>query len=106
MRAGLLNKIISVYKPVQTIGDYGDRSTSWECVVDKVRCAVKSNGQNLNTENGEIVYQYSLTFSLRYNSSISEYMRIYWEDRKYRITGIQRNPEYGELTINAELINE
>lgn len=101
-----MSKVISVYQTVTSTDEYNDRVTSWQPMINAVRCRVTHGNQGVAIENGELIYKDSVTFSLRYTSAIKEYMRIYWEDRKYRITGIKRMPERGELDINAELINE
>jgi SPP1 family predicted phage head-tail adaptor len=106
MRAGLMTKIVSVYQTVTTTDEYNDRVTSWQPVIERVRCRVTYGNQGIAIENDEVIYKDTITFSLRYTGLVKEYMRIHWEDRKYRITGIKRIPERGELDINTELINE
>lgn len=109
MRAGLLTKTIEIYKAEKAVGKTGARVSSWGNFFGEGRqlhARVTYGQQKMAAKNGNFVLTSDITFTVRYYSGINEYMRVYWEGRKYRITAIRRFPERGEMQIDGELIDE
>jgi len=109
MRAGLLTKKVSVFHAVQAVSKTGAKKSSWSNLFGDgkvLHARVTYGRQSMTAKNGNFVLTSAITFVIRYYSQINEYMRVYWEDRKYRITAIRRYPERDELQIDAELIDE
>lgn len=105
MRAGLLTEIIYVYKPIITISDYGEQSTSY--VLDHItKARVDHTSGNRNISNGEVVFDYSKIFIVRIYNNIDELDRLKWNNKFYRILSIEPNKELQQLTITTELIND
>ena len=105
MIAGNLNEIIKIEKPEIITDDYCANSLFW-VMHKETRASVKIDNGNRVNENNEIVYAYSVTFSIRYYHEISEDMRIIWKNRKYRITSIFPDRNIQRIVITTELINE
>lgn len=106
MIAGTLNEIISVYKPFVGDGKYGPAQTEYVPYIKDTRARVQwNNGSRLNS-NDEVVYDYSVTFSVRYYHKIDEFMRIKWRNKFYRIMSIIPSRAMNEQTIITQLVNE
>lgn len=105
MRAGTLTETITVLNPKVDINDVGEQITEYKEVYTTKANVTHSTG-NRNVENTEVVYNYSKTFRTRYYLKISEFDRILWNNKQYRILSIEPNKQYQELIITAELINE
>lgn len=104
-----MNKTISIWKSTQTVSKTGARKSTWANALGDgvtVHARVTYGRQQMQDKDGNYVLTSSVTFSVRYIPSMNEYMRIQWEDRKYRVKAIQRFPERGEMQIEGELIDE
>lgn len=106
MKAGLLNKIISVEQPSLETDEFGANSVQWESFIDRTRAKVTYSSGNRANENNEIVFAYEVIFTVRIYHQITERMRIIWEGRKYRILSIEKDTELQRLVIKTELVNE
>lgn len=109
MRAGLMRDTISVWKSVQTTGKTGAKKSAWKnCLGDgrTVHARVTYGRQQMTDKEGNFVLASTIIFNIRYLEGLTEYMRIYWQERKYRINAIRRYRERGEMQIDAELIDE
>ena len=105
MIAGRLNEVVKIFDPVETINEYGERSTVYNETYT-TRARVEFNTGNRGNENDEIVFNYFKTFNLRAYVPITETSLIEWQGKKYRILTIERRREYNDLLINTELVNE
>lgn len=107
MRAGLLTKKVEIYKATQTVTKTGARKGEWKSLFNgSIHARVTYGQQKMAAKDGNFVLTSAITFVTRYYAEINEYMRVYWEDRKYRIMAIRRFPERGEMQIDGELIDE
>ena len=106
MKAGLLNEVIRIEKPVTNRDEYGADSKIWETQVAKTKASVTFNSGNRVNENNEIIYAYQVTFTIRIYHQINEEMRIIWKNKKYRILSLEENKQRQNITIRTELINE
>lgn len=106
MRAGLLNEVIKVEKPVTTTNEYGANYIQWETFIGRTKAQVTYSSGNRLNENNEIIFAYEVVFTVRIYHQIDERMRIIWKNRKYRILSIEENRKLQSLTIKGELINE
>lgn len=106
MQAGLLNRIITIEKPVLTVDEYGSETLKWE-LLKTTRASVKIDSGNRVNSNDEIIHNYSLTFSIRYyHKDVDENCRIIFNNLKYRIISIFPDSNIQRLQITAEKINE
>lgn len=101
---GQLNKIINVLSPKWGEDDFGGTPVSWEKAATGIHASVQQGKGGFSVSNGEAVYTMGVTFQMRWNNAVTEYCRIEWEGRLYRIIRIERHREWNELKVDAELI--
>lgn len=92
MRAGLLNRIISIEQPSVGREEYGATTRNWEHLCKTRSKVTYSSGSRLN-ENNEIVFAYEVIFTIRIYHKVNERMRIKYNGRYYRILSIEENKE-------------
>lgn len=105
MNGGRLNEIISIERPTITKDDYGANKTEWKGIIN-TRADVQYENGSRDTENGEIVFNYTKVFTIRHYHKVDEKDRIVWNDKRYRILSIEPSKEQQKITIRTELINE
>lgn len=105
MQAGLLTDRIIIEKPTTQQNGFGANAIKWTEFVTTRAGVTYSNGNRAN-ENNEIVYIYTVVFKIRYYHKVTEFMRITWNNQKYRILSIQADKYKQFKIINAELIND
>ena len=104
MRAGLLNEHIQIITPIINRNDYGEEETVWENKYSTRARLMHNSGKRTLTN--EIYYQYTKTFEVRYYVPITEFDRIIWNKKVYRIIDIEPNKEQQKITIVTELLND
>lgn len=105
MQAGILNNIITIQRPTIINDDYGANVIQYNNITT-TRAFVKNNSGNRANENGEIVYNYIKSFTVRYYNDVRETDIIIWNNKKYRITDIDEYRDKQYKVINTELIND
>ena len=105
MKAGLLNEVIEIYRPVITESPYGDTETTWQLHY-ATRAGVIYNAGSRITENQEIFYPTNRTFIVRHYVPVTEPMRIKFDGKYYQIISINPNKVYHNKEIYTELVNE
>ena len=105
MQAGLLNKIIHIYRPTTTKNEYGEQVQHY-VHHKQARARVGYAGGSRNNSNNEIIYSYSKSFKVWHYVDIQETDYIMYNNKKWRIISIEPIPERNEKIINTELINE
>ena len=105
MIAGRLNEIVSIYKPVQNINEYGEHVETF-VLEYTTRAKVDHNSGNRSNTNDEIVYNYQKTFNVRSYVPVLDTYQIEWQGKRYRILSTEKRREYNDIIIHAELINE
>ena len=105
MIAGRLNEVVTIYTPVETVNEYGERTTEYvETYTTRARVEY-SNGNRVN-ENDEIVFSYAKRFFVRSYVPVTETCQLEWQEKRYRILTLEHRREYNDIVINTELINE
>ncbi len=105
MRAGILTDKITVQAPTTIQNKYGANTTEWKEYIN-TRAEITYNSGNRQTENNEIVFNYTVLFKVRRYHDIKEQMRIIWNGNKYRIISINKDIKKQFILITTELINE
>lgn len=105
MQAGILNNIIVVQRPKVVKNEYGANVIQYNNIIT-TRAYIKNNSGNRANENGEIVYNYIKSFTVRYYNDVRETDIIIWNNKKYRITDIDEYRDKQYKVINTELIND
>jgi len=106
MEAGKLTERIIVQRQVSERDVYGSVSSTWADVVTDLPAAVNYVRGDRAIDNEEIFHERVTTFSVRWNGTLDETMRILWKGLKYRILSIDRRTHRREYFIRTELINE
>lgn len=105
MIAGRLNEVVKIYKPMETINEYGERVFEFVYAYT-TRAKVEYNTGNRLNENNELVFSYNKTFNVRSYVPLLETYQIEWQGKRYRILTLEFRREYNDIAINTELINE
>lgn len=105
MNAGKLTEQIEIFTPIITKNDVGEQATEYKLKLS-TKANVQHNKGNRDIENNEVVYNYSRTFEVRIYVDVSEFDRIKWKNKYYRILDIDTNKELQQITILTELVNE
>lgn len=108
MRAGLLSETISIYQPYNRDSKYGvSTKTAFVPFINSTRARIVNQKGTRTTENNEIIYAYTVTFSIRGYHKVEDYMRIKWKDKFYKILNIvPATSNYNEIQIETELVHE
>lgn len=101
--AGNLRYNISIEEPITIRNDYGSQEIVWKQIISTRADVIFNNGMR-DSDGTEVYYKYTITFKVRHYHNITDYMRIKWNDKYYRILSI--NKELGLITIITELIND
>lgn len=105
MIAGRLNEVVKIYKPMETINEYGESEFEFVYAYT-TRAKVEYNTGNRLNENNELVFSYNKTFNVRSYVPLLETYQIEWQGKRYRILTLEFRREYNDIVINTELINE
>lgn len=105
MIAGQLTEFIKVYRPIQTINEYGEQAVKYS-YKNMVRARLIHNGGGRQYENDELVYPYIKEFTIRHYVKIDDLDHILWNGKWYKIIDITPDKSRMNLTIRCELINE
>ena len=105
MQAGLLNKRITLYKPISTANDFGEYVQRY-VYCNETKARVINDSGNRGISNSEMVYSYTKTFEVRSYIKLDETYQIGYQNRLYRIISIEKDRLSNSIKINTELINE
>ena len=105
MVAGLLNELIELYKPIVPEGVFGPRKTEYKYVLTTRANLVWKSGAR-QEENGEIVYNYNVTFTVRGYHHVDEFMRLKWNGKFYRILNAIPDRKKNQIVIDAMLVTD
>lgn len=106
MRAGLLTQTIDILRSGRVKDKFGATPATWTAVATGLHARVTYGQGSLGVSQAEQVYSQAVTFQTRYTTAVTEYDRVRWQGRLYRITAIERYPERGELRIMAGLVTQ
>ena len=105
MQAGLFNKPINLYHPINTINSYGERTTEWEWHYG-TRAGVEYSSSNREFVNQEEFFAYTVTFTVRSYVPVTERDQVEFRGKRFRILTIEERELQNDNLIRAELINE
>lgn len=106
MQAGLLRERIDVLRKAVATDKFGASVPTWSIVLSGIHARELKTQGGLTVNGGELVYQSVHTFQIRYNEGVTEYDRVRWQDRLYRILDITRLKSQGEMRLKCELITQ
>lgn len=104
MRAGLLNKIITVKEPIEVGDGYGGSNITYK---DKftTKARVEFNSQDREQVNDSIFYPHGYTFTIRHYHQIDENMIIEYKGKLYNIISVDVSSD-DKIVIDTNLRNE
>jgi SPP1 family predicted phage head-tail adaptor len=105
MRAGVLNEVIVILRPVIVKDEFGAERVVYEDY-KRARAQVKYNSGNRIAESHEIITSSNVTFTIRNQYDIDEKMRVCYDKNEYLILSINRERHRQSITIITELVNE
>lgn len=105
IRAGLLNKLIKIYKPQVAINEYGEQNEGF-VYYRTIRAREIYNSGNRQNENGDITYNYQRTFEVRHYQNITDWDRIEYNGKMYMILSVEPLDKENYLRITCDIINE
>lgn len=105
IRAGLLEKLIEIYKPQITINEYGEQNEEF-VYYRTIRAREIYNSGSRANENGDITYNYQRTFEVRHYQPISERDRIKYNGKMYIILSVEPRDRDNYLRIDCDIVNE
>ena len=104
-QAGLFNELIGVHRLVQSTNEYNEQIDTYEKSYDTRARILHRNGSRTN-DGEEIYYAYTKTFIVRLYVPVSEFDRIKYDGKLYRILSIDKNKKLQQITIETELIKD
>lgn len=105
MQAGLLNRIIEIYKPETITNSVGATTVNWN-FVRQTRAKVRNLSMNRSQEINEIFYPTTREFIVRSYVEIDDFYRIKYDGKFYKIMSIDRRRESNDIVVLCDLINE
>lgn len=105
IRAGLLNKLIKIYKPQVIINEYGEQDEKF-VYLKTIRAREIYNSGNRQNENGDITYNYQRTFEVRHYQPITDRDRIEYNGKMYIILSVEPLDHENYLRIVCDIVNE
>lgn len=105
MRAGLLDTIILIHRPVVKTSESGQRIKDYVFHYKTRARKVQYKGSR-DIENKEILWNYPLMLEIYRYVDVNEQDLIYIDEKKYRILSIQDDRKQNKKIINCELVNE
>lgn len=105
MRSGRLTNIVKILQPQRVESEYGEEKFEY---VEKyiTRAQVNFNPTGRTVENDEIVFDTTLSLTVRYYVPVEALDAVEWNGKRYRVISIQPKREFNEKYITVELIND
>ena len=105
MRAGLLNELIEIWKPTISINSVGEQTTTYSKNAT-IKARVLHASGNRTVENDEVVFPYTKNIQVRIYQDISDFDRVMYDGKLYRIQSIETDKLLQCKNIYMEVINE
>lgn len=96
---------VDIYSPTVTRSDVGSSVTTWSKTYSTRAKVIFGSGAR-GVEQNEVLYNYVKTFIVRQYVPVTEFDRIYFQGKYYRIISIDDRREFYDKEIVAELVNE
>jgi SPP1 family predicted phage head-tail adaptor len=105
MRAGKLDRRIIIQKKTVARNSYGEPTNTWATFLTVWSRPVQKDGRE-ETDNNNRGTERRVDFRTRYNSTITNEMRIIWESKYYKIEDIKELGREDGLQIITSLLNQ
>lgn len=104
-RAALYNNYCEIYSCSWEGLEYGNVNRSYKHL-RSTRCGVDNRPGSKTTENGEVVFDYSKTFYMRYYVPVLEGYMIKYQDKFYEVLSIVKDTFKGEMILECSLAKD
>lgn len=105
MRAGLLDTDIEITRPVTSKNQFGEKELEYQFHY-QTKARVVYNSGNRALENGEILYNYSLSLEVYDYVDVADTDHVTYEGQEYRILSIEHDKHLMKKTLRVEKVNE
>ena len=105
MRAGLLTEDIEITRPVESKNEFGEKVLTYEQFYTTKARPIYGGG-NRAQENGEILYNYNLSFEIYDYVQVKDTDHILYEENEYRILSIEHNKHQMKKIVRVEKVND
>jgi SPP1 family predicted phage head-tail adaptor len=101
----MYNKEVTFLRPEVSKNEVGEQVTSYTPIIT-TRANLKHISSDRDIENNEVLFRTVDIFTIRDYHKIQQDYRIKYRDKNYRILRILEEPDYRQITIEAEIVNE
>ena len=105
MTAGSYEYPIAILQHREIVSEYGDQGDQY-VNIGTTHAYIQQKGGGRTDAIREAEYIYRKTFVVRSYIEITEYDRIQYDDKVYRILSIERDRVKNQKTLECELVNE
>ena len=105
MRAGKLDRRITIQSKAVVIDAYGERTNTWSTFLSVWSRPVQKDGREQTADNNRSTDRV-VHFRVRYNSTITREMRVIWEGLYYKIEDLKELGREDGLIIQCSLLSQ
>ena len=103
MRAGMLDRLITIQSKSEAVDAYGQPILTWSTFIQVRSNVVQKDGVEQTSDNNRSTKR-MINFTVRYKSTITNEMRVLWENNYYKIEDIKElGRREGMLLITTKL---
>lgn len=105
MRAGLLTESVEIWEKSIVKNGYGEETETWSLKYS-TKARLVHDGGNRVVQNDEVFLTHLKTFQVRSYVPVTDWDRVKWDNKYYRILNIEPDRERMNITIKVELIDD
>ena len=106
MKGGLLDRRIIIQSKTEVVASNGQRTLTWSTFLSVWSNPVVKDGAAEKTDNDNRSTRRMVNFRVRYNSTITNEMRIVWDGEYYKIEDTKELGRQDGLMINTSLLTQ
>ena len=105
MRAGMLDRRITIQNKSESIDVYGQRTLTWATFLTVWANPFQKDGMEQTTDSNRTTKR-MVNFKVRWNSTITNEMRIIWDSEYYKIEDIKELSRQDGMIILASKLQQ
>jgi len=105
MKGGILDRRIIIQSKSEVVATNGQRTLTWSTFLTVWSNPVEKDGLERTDDNNRTTNR-MVNFRTRYNSTITNEMRILWDSQYYKIEDIKELGRQDGLMINTSLLSQ
>lgn len=103
MRAGKLDRLVTIQSKSEVVDAFGERTNTWSTFLTVHAMPVQKDGKEQTTDSNRSTDR-MVNFRIRYKSTITNEMRVIWESNYYKIEDIKElGRREGMILITSKL---